>query len=184
MSTMTRTVAGALALFTCAAAGLEAQGNARADRAAYFRAVAGFFQMPQNEISILSDWNLPTDEIPVVLFIARRAGVSPDAVMALRRSGRSWSELANRYNVDASALHVPIPETASAGPLREVYERYRELPAADWGRIHLSDQDIVTLVNVRLLSQTLRVPPQEVLAAVGHGGSFVDVYARLIRSSG
>jgi hypothetical protein len=139
--------------------------------------------MPQNEVSILAEWDLPPDEIPVVLYIARRAGVSPDAVTALRRAGRSWTDLASRYDVDAGTLHVPLPDDASAGPLQQLYARYRALPASRWSQIQLSDRDIVTLVNVRLLSQTLKIPPQEVLAAATGGRSFADVYASLIRKS-
>lgn len=184
MSTMTRTAVAALALFACTSTGLQAQRTAQADRAAYLRAVASFFRMPQNEVSILADWDLPLDQIPVALFIAGRAGVSPDAVVALHRTGHSWTDLATRYSVSAAALHVPIPETASAGPLQQVYARYRSLPAKQWSQIRLSNQDIVTLVNVRLLAQTLKIPPQQVLAAAAPGTSFVDVYANLIRSSG
>lgn len=184
MTTMTRKAAMALVLLACVTAGLRAQETAQARRAAYFRAVASFFQMPQNEISILGDWDLQPDDIPVALFIARHAGVSPDAVVALHKSGRSWSQLARRYGVDAATLHVPIPETASAGPLSRVYAQYRSLPASRWGEIELSNKDIVTLVNVRLLSQTLKIAPQEVLAATSKDGSFVDLYASLIRKSG
>ncbi len=184
MNTMTRTAVAALALFASTATGLQAQRTAQADRAAYLRAVASFFRMPQNEVSILADWDLPPDQIPVALFIARRAGVSPDAVVALHRTGQSWTDLAGRYNVDAATLHVPIPETAPAGELQQVYARYRALPAKEWGQIHLSNQDIVTLVNVRLLSQTLKISPQRVLSAATPGTSFVDIYASLIRSTG
>ena len=58
-----------------------AQGAAAQDRpdpeAAYLRAVAEFFRVPASEMEIMRDWRLPADEIPVVLFLANRAGVSP-----------------------------------------------------------------------------------------------------------
>jgi len=183
MSTMTRTATVAL-LLTCAAGSVEAQDGSQADQGAYFRAVAEFYRMPRNEISILGDGQLPPDQIPVVLFIARRAGVSPDAVLALHRSGESWVELSKRYKVDAAQLHVPLSDAASAGPLADVYARYRALPPERWGEIQLTDRDILTLVNVRVLAQTLKVSPASVLAAAGGGGSFVEVYAHMIRGSG
>ena len=70
-----------------------------AAKADYLSAVASFFSLPSNEVSILSEWEIPADEIPVVLFVARRSGVSPEALVALRQAGRSWSELTARYRV-------------------------------------------------------------------------------------
>ena len=43
----------------------------------------------------------------------------------------------------------------------------------------LTDQDIVGLVNLRLLSQTLRRAPEDVLAASGTDG-WPMLYSRLI----
>ncbi len=182
MSTMTRTATVTLIL-ACTAGGLAAQEGGQADRAAYFRAVADFYKMPQKEISILGDWQLPPDQLPVVLFIARHAGVSPEAILALHRSGKNWVELCRRYKVEAAQLHVPLSDAASAGPLAKVYARYRELPPDRWNEIELTDQDILTLVNVRLLAQTLRMSPARVLSAASGGGSFVAVYASLIHHS-
>lgn len=182
MGTMTRTATIALAL-TFAVRGLAAQEDQGADRAAYFRAVAEFYHMPQNEISILGDWDLPPDQIPVVLFIARRAGVSPEAVLALRRSGESWVGLCRRYKVDAAQLHLPLADGAPAGPLEKVYARYRAVPPDRWGEIQLTDRDILMLVNVRVLAQTLKMSPAKVLSAAEGDGSFVNVYATLIHGS-
>ena len=93
----------------------------------------------------------------------------------------SWSELAARYHVDASHFHVPLGESADAGILGAAYELYRASPPRDWGRIPLSDDEIVALVNLRLVAQTLRIPAADVLAARSLASSFVDLYARLLR---
>jgi hypothetical protein len=148
-------------------------------RDAYFRAVAEYFDLPAAEISILGEWRMPADEIPVVLFLAHHAGVSPEAIVALRRAGRGWSELAGRYQVDAAQFYVPIPEGASAGILQAAYDRYRSLPTPSWSQVQLADRDIVSLVNLRVLAQTLHIAPEDVLAAAGDG-SWVEVYGRLL----
>jgi hypothetical protein len=157
----------------------EAQGQTSAERA-YFRAVALFFEMPEGEIAILGNWDLPPDEIPVVLFMARRAVVSPEALVALRQSGRSWTDLAKRYGIGANALHVPLADPASAGVLASVYERFRDTPVAQWTSISLSSADIVALVNVRVLSQSLGVPPDDIMRRTGTVPTFVELYAQLL----
>lgn len=151
-------------------------GAARAD---YFRAVAAFFNLPANEIAILGDWDIAADEIPVVLFVARRAGVSPEALVALRDGGEGWAELSERYEVGPAAFHVPVRDDAAAGRLGNAYSRFRSTPVGEWSTIRLSDSDIVALVNVRLISQSLGLPAERILAASGESGSFVRLYARL-----
>jgi hypothetical protein len=161
-------------------AGAKAQ-ESDATQEAYFRAVGEFFDVPSFELEILRDWSLPPDEIPVVLFVAERAGVVPEALVALRRSGESWARLAERYGVGAPEFHVPVPDQAATGPLNSVYQRFRELPTSRWREIRLSPGDIVALVNVRLLSQTLGIAPAEVLSLAGSTSSFVQLYGELIR---
>lgn len=166
-----------LALAASAPAG-AAQG-VEASHEAYFGAVAEFFQLPRSEVAILGEWRLPADEIPVVLFVGRRAGISPEALVALRESGRGWAELASRYRLDASHFHVPLPDGAQAGRLNAAYGQFRSLPPARWGEVTLQDADIVALVNIRILSQTLKRAPEVVLAEAGTG-SWADLYARLM----
>jgi len=102
-------------------------------------------------------------------------------LVALRRSGESWARLAERYGVGAPELHVPVPDQAATGPLTSVYQSFRDLPTSRWREIQLAPEDIVALVNLRLLSQTLGVSPAEVLSRAGSTDSFVQLYGELIR---
>ena len=149
-------------------------------RQGYFRAVGEFFALPPTELAILNEWELDEDEIPVALFIAERTGVSAEALVALRRSGRSWAELAARYRVSAAALHVPIPEQSSAGEIATLYQQYRSTPESGWADIQLDSDEIVALVNVKLLAQTLGISPVEVLAQSEAVDSFVKLFGKLI----
>jgi hypothetical protein len=163
-----------------AAAAPGAQGQSGAEQA-YYRAVARYFQLPESEVSILADWDLPADEIPVLLFVARRAGVSAEALVALREAGRSWIELSDRYQIGARALHVPLHDPAAAGRLSGLYETFGSTPVDRWGDIRLSSEDIVALVNVRVLSQSLGLSPDEIMRRTANAGSFVELYSQLIR---
>ena len=177
-----RRIGVALALLGAGTGAVSAQAVPEATKQAYFGAVAECFDLPRSEVNILGEWRLPVDEIPVALYVARRAGVSPEALVALRGAGPGWAELAGRYRVDASHFHVPLADDADAGSLTAVYQRFRALPASRWGEVTLGDADIVGLVNVRLLAQTLKRTPAQVLAG-GGTGSWAELYARLIGSS-
>jgi hypothetical protein len=149
-------------------------------RDAYFRAVAEFFSMAAAEVAILSEWSLPSDEVPVVLFVARRAGVSPDALVALRRSGSPWAQLIGRYHLGAGHFHVPLAASADPGRLGGAYERFAEVSPERWSEVRLRDDEIIDLVNLRIVAQTLRMSPGDVLGRAVPGVTWVDLYGRLI----
>jgi hypothetical protein len=163
-----------------AAGAVEAQQHNSAELA-YFRAVARYFELPEGEVAILSNWDVPPDEIAVVLFVARRAGVSPEALVALRESGRSWTDLSARYQIGARALHVPVHDMRATGRLGPLYATFRDTPVDRWGDIPLSSDDIVALVNVRVLSQSLGMSPDEIMRRTAGTSSFVELYAQLLR---
>jgi hypothetical protein len=178
---MNRSIRVALVFATMAfAAPTEAQQQSGAEQA-YFRAVARYFQVQEVEIAILGNWDVPSDEIPVLLFVARRAGVSAEALVALRQSGRTWTELADRYQIGARALHVPLHDVASAGRLAPLYSSFRDTPVDRWAEIRLTSEDIVALVNVRVLAQSLGISPDEIMRRTGTAVSFVELYSQLIR---
>lgn len=172
-----RVITAAL-LLAGSGAPLAAQEATAADH--YFRAVSEFFEIPAGEVAILRQWRLDAEEVPVVLFVAGRTGVSAEALAQLRRSGQGWGDLASRYGLDASHFHVPLPEEADAHALSGPYGQYRTLPPARWREVRLTDADIVVLVNVRLLAQTLRLPTEQVLRRHAGTPSFVELYTALL----
>ena len=136
----------------------------------YLQAVAEHYRVSVDEVKVLASWGLPVAEIPVVLFIAGRGGVSPDAVIALRRSGRSWSELSGRYQLHAGQYHVPIGDTVDAAPLVRAYGEFRSRPGASWAAIELADEEIVGLVHLRFFTEYLNLPAAQVLGALARAG--------------
>lgn len=144
--------------------------------AGYLQAVSEHFRIPAAEVAVLSRWGLPAGDIPVVLFLSGQAGVSPDVVVAQRRRGAGWMEIAGGYSVHAGAFHVPLD--GPPGFLAGAYERYGAVDAVRWSSISLSDAEVAGLVNVRFLSQHMGMPPARVLAELGSGDA-VAGYRRL-----
>jgi hypothetical protein len=141
--------------------------------------VADHFGVAAREVAILGDWDLAPDEVPVVLFLAGKAGVSPDAVVGLRRSGRPWMDVADRFGVAVNVFHLVLPDAVALGPLTRAYGEFRGRPARDWSQIRLTDPEIIALVNLRVLSEQVAQPPLRVLMGREETGSFVTAYLRL-----
>lgn len=169
----------AVALAGSLAGALAAQVPDRATLDAYYRALGDHFGLPPVEVLILSEWRLSPEEIPVVLEIAGRGGISPDAVVALRRGDTRWYEIARRYALDAGSFHVRVE--GSPGSLSRVYEAFASRPRVQWSAIELSDDEVVGLINLGVLSEVLGVAAPVVLEAYDRAGSWVMAYRALAR---
>jgi hypothetical protein len=149
-------------------------------REAYFNAVGEHFGVDPAEVGILGEWELVPDEVPVVLFLAQRAGVSPDALIGLRRGGRPWREVARRFGLGPRDFYMPLPPEADLGLLARAYQEFRTRPPVEWAGIALEDLEVVALVNLRVLSAQTGAPPPRVLRHFGETGSFMAAYSRLL----
>jgi hypothetical protein len=157
-----------------------AQGGESGVREAFFRAVGEHFGVEVEEVGIIGEWDLAPDEVPVVLFLAQKAGVSPDALIGLRRGGRLWQEVAGRFGIEPRDFHLPLPGGVGLGPLAAAYEQFRGTPPQEWSGIRLEDGDVVALVNLRVLSEQTGVPPLTVLTLYTEAGSFMAAYSLLL----
>lgn len=174
---LTGTVLGAVLLTLVPGASAQERVADSPQIQEYFRGVADHFRLPPEEVFILGDWRLPPEEVPALLFVSRRAGVSPEAIAALRRNGRSWGELTRRYDLGSDVYHVDLP--AVAGSLARARALFEGRPRADWEAIELTDSEIVGLVNLKVLSEVLGIPPGRVLEARERAGSYPAAYQRL-----
>ena len=155
------------------------QGVGAAVRDAYFRTVGEHFDVPMGEVAIVGDWELEADEVPVVFFLSRKAGVSPDALIGLRRSGLSWVAVAGRFGLGVGSFHLPLPEDVPLGSLTRAYGEFRGRTSREWNLIELEDSEVIALVNLRVLSEQLEIPPLRVLQSRDEAGSFVAGFGRL-----
>lgn len=166
-------VAGAFAV----ASGQVPEAEARQ---AYYGAVADHFGVSLDEVEVLGEWGLDPDEVPVVLFVSTRAGVSADVLVGMRKSGRSWGDVAGRFGLGSRAFYIVLPEDANLGRLTAVYGKFKSNPARDWDTIVLEDHEIVSLVNLKVLSEQADVPPLKVLGSREEHGSYMAGFMSLL----
>ena len=181
MGRVQNTVLGVLLVAGVMSSPAEAQrrGPEPAAVEAYYRTVGHAFSVSLEEVRILGEWQLPPEEITVVLFIARSAGVSPDVIATQRDIGAPWATIAQRHGVGAGVFRISFPPETSLGLLDATYQTFADTPRASWNAIPINDRDLVALVNIRILSNEIGVAAADVLAAWERTTNLVLVHEQL-----
>jgi hypothetical protein len=170
-------VAGLLTVLAAPEGG--AQDVPPQERELYLRVMSAHFDLPSGEAQRLLEGGLAADELPLVLFLSRESGIAAPAVVAMRRGGSSWMNLARRAGLGADRFHVEIPEASVDARTSRMHRLFRDTPRSGWGALELTDEELVTLVHLRVFSRYFSAPVARVLEVRGDVSSWVGVPLRL-----
>lgn len=169
-------IVGLLAWWACPAL---AQVPEAGDRATYLGVMATYFQVSPVEVEILLEGRGGIDELPVLLLLARETNMAPAALSAGRRGGATWMALLRRFGLNASHIHVQLAEGDVDPRVARAWGLYRETDRGSWDQLDFTDEEIITLVHLKVLSRHHGVDPGRVLQARAGSGSWVEVPRRL-----
>jgi len=164
-----------IAVFAAAAAIVAAPVRGGAGAGEFHVAICEHYHVPQSTIVLIQKRNIPDDDLPVVFFIAHRARVTPDAVVALRVGGMSWMDVALRFHLTAEVFHVHFARDPGP-PYGVAHGYYRNRKRSEWGSIRLADADMVHLVNVKFLAERHGCTPDEVVGFHAQGKGYAAVH--------
>ncbi len=124
-----------------------------ADTSLFYSAVSQHFQIGPQQVRQLVDGGLPPEDVVVLYYIAEHSLRQPGQLLADRKAGRSWRDIATAAGLQPESFYYPI-SSFSRGPFVNVYALYHQLPRDrwSWDRLQLTDSDIENLVNLRFLA--------------------------------
>jgi hypothetical protein len=128
----------------------------------FYLAIGSYYHVPEQEVVVVRERQLPPDEIPVVFYVAQRAHIQPAVIIDLRRKGLSWADVAVRCHVDPE-----IYAFRDGPPYGKAYGYWKNHPPRD--------AEVIEAVNVHFLSDYHRVPPDVIVAERSRRGSYAGV---------
>jgi len=140
----------------------------------FYQALGQYYGVPERDVIVIRDRRIPDDEIPVVLFLAKKANVQPSAIYDLRLRGDSWDDITRRFGLSPEIYYVPT-RTVSGPPYGNAYGYYKNKPKNQWKTIHLEDSDVVNLVNLRFISDHYGYSPDRVIRMRSKGENFLVI---------
>jgi len=88
--------------------------------------------------------------------------------------------LARELGVGSGIYHVELAPDEVDEPVRQAVERFNATPRAGWANLEFSDEEVVALVHLRVLSRQFGVSKGAVLAAYHSSGSWVECIRHLM----
>lgn len=146
--------------------------SAKESLSRFFFAVGDYYRIPQREVMIIRERGIPPYEVPVVLFVAKRAHVTPEIIMDLRLLDNPWLYTTIHFGLGPEIFYVPLSVVVRDPPYDKAYGYYRHKPKKDWKTIVLSDEDIINLVNLKFMSEYYAYPPEKIIKMRSEGREF------------
>lgn len=149
----------------------------------FYLAISGYFHVPEPRVMEMKQrYNFNDEEMPVVLFLAARAGVEPSVIIDLRRKRMSWWNIGRRFNINPEVFFVTVNNENIGRPYGNAYGYYRKNRGMrDWGKTVLSDPDMVNLVNLKFMSEHHGIPAERIMKMRRGGANFPDIRRQGLR---
>ena len=144
----------------------------------FYLAIGEHYRVPDKEVTVVRERNIPDEELPVVFFLAARTGVTPEAIIKLRLSGKSWMDITFGYGLNAEIFYVPVAVDPGP-PYGKAYGHFKNRERSQWGKINLPDTDVINLVNLKFMSDYYKCPADDVIKLRQQGKNFVDINSQV-----
>ena len=137
--------------------------------------IGNYYRIPQTEVMIIKEMGIPAYEVPVLLFIAKKARVEPENIRDFRLRNNTWLETTLRFGLGPQIFYVAVGGGINDALYGKAYGCYKHKPKKEWKRIVLSDDDIINLVNLKLLSEYYGYPPEKIIKMRSQGREFCSI---------
>jgi hypothetical protein len=139
----------------------------------FYMAIGNYFRVPEKNVVVVHERQIPDEELPVVFFIAQKARIKPEAVIDLRLDGKSWWDISVHFKLGPEVYYVPMREDYGP-PYGHAYGLYKR-PRSEWRSIVLNDDDVVNLVNLRFISERYGCPREDVVKYRSQGRTYMVI---------
>lgn len=127
----------------------------------FYLSLGEFFNVPEEDIIIIKRRYHPTirdEEIPIILTLTGKTGVSPEVIIDLRRKGYTWYEIFIYFGIKPEKFYKTVI-IRGGPPYGKAWGYHKKTKPK---KVIFSDNDIIILANIKFISKYYRENPKEV----------------------
>jgi len=147
----------------------------------FHMAVCEHYRVERDVIVVIQRRGIPDDHMPVVFFMAERCRVAPHVIVDLRLAGKSWMDIALRFHLGADVFYVPVTRLHGP-PYGNAFGHFKR-PRAEWAALRIPDEDVLTLVHAKFLSDRYGLSPDDVIEMRQKDDDFMALHDRVKAAS-
>jgi hypothetical protein len=141
----------------------------------YDQAIGHYFKITSAQVSELRAAGVVTEDLAVCCHIAKHSGARVASIAEMRVRGDSWSEIVLGRNMGMNIFYQPIVGYSSSETYYPIFAKFDAVPASQWRKLALSDEEITNLVNLRFISSEHDYSVYKVMAQRDEGLPFLDI---------
>ncbi len=141
-------------------------------------AIGDHYGVPEKDVVVVRERNVPEEELPVVFFLAKHAGVAPSVIVQLRLGGKSWMEISHRFGLTADLFYVHFDKDPGP-PYGNAWGQFKKKKRAQWKSVELADVDIVNCVNLKFMAERHGYKPGEIVKLRAQGHHFAAIHKQI-----
>jgi len=141
-------------------------------------AIGDHYGVPEKEVLVVHERKIPDEELPVVFFVAKQAGVAPSVIVQLRLGGKTWMEISNRFGLTAELFYIAFDKDPGP-PYGKAWGHFKKNKRDQWKSIQLVDADIINLVNLKFMAERLGCTPGEIVKLRAQGHNFAAIHKQI-----
>ncbi len=141
----------------------------------FYLTIGDYNRVPEKEVIVVKQRGIPDEELPVVYFLAAKAKVKPEEVIKFRLRKWGWMKIANKLRVHPEVFYIELNERPSGMYYGKAFGQYYKYERRKWNKIRLSDEDVVNIVNLKVISEHYRRNPVEIIKMRETGKTFVAI---------
>ena len=157
---------------TCLAPTLSQAGSLEKD---YDQALCNYFQLSSADVAGIRAAGISSEELPVCLYIAKRAKTAPESIAKMRARGDSWAAIVKGLNQGMNMFYQPIVGYSVSETYYPIFAKFDAVPSNKWRRLELSDEEILNVVNLRFISSEHDYSIYKVMEQRDEGLAFLEI---------
>jgi hypothetical protein len=160
---------GAMVAVLCQAAfAVDLQGD-------YYKAIGTYYNVATDDVKEISQVGISDEDLPVVFFVSGQVEITPKEVAKMRHSGATWMAVCDKYNLPVSDFYVFISGSVDSKVYGPIYEKFNKTPKQKLNSIKLTDDEIVNLVNLKMVYSLHDYSVFDIMAMRDYGKTFARI---------
>lgn len=131
--------------------------------------IGDYYKVPQREVVLVQE-RLSQRDMSVAYFLAQKTRRSPEYIANLRMEGSNWWNISLNLGLNPETIYIVETRKKYGPPYGKAYGHDKNRK-----KVHLNDDEIGDLVNVRFLSSYYNVSADEVIERRRSGEDFKNI---------